>query len=133
VIGKLFEKLLKSRLNNVLMAPGALSERQFGWKVDGERGRGDAKDNRCLQRGYVIALLFDISGTFDVWWPLVLESLKERECLKNVFEIMKNYFDNRKVEIRYGNSVSSRRRTQGVALKAQFWSRYAGISCLMAC
>jgi len=32
-------------------------------------------------------LLFDISGVFDnVWWPLVLQGLKSRECPKNVFE-----------------------------------------------
>lgn len=33
VIGKLFEKLLKSCLDDVLKVPGALSERQFGFRA----------------------------------------------------------------------------------------------------
>ena len=47
----------------------------------------DASEQR-----YMVALLFDIFDAFDnVWWPLVLNSL--RCCLRNLFKVMVSYFD----------------------------------------
>jgi len=36
---------------------------------------------------------------FDNVWPLVLQGLKARECLKNVFEVLRSYFDKKRVSI----------------------------------
>ena len=53
----------------------------------------DASEHR-----YVVALLFDISEAFDnVWWPLVLKNLRDRECPRNVFEVMVSYFSDCRV------------------------------------
>ena len=101
VIGKLFEKLLMKRLKQMVLGPGRISARQFGFtprKATEDaivvlRRIVDTSENR-----YEVALLFDISGAFDnVWWPLVFKSLRERGCPRNVFEVLKSYFDNRRV------------------------------------
>ena len=42
------------------------------------------------ERRYTVTLLFDISDAFDnVWWSLVLQGLKSRECPKNVVEVLR--------------------------------------------
>lgn len=67
-----------------------------------------------FNKGYVVALLFDISGAFDnVWWPMVLKVLKDKEYPKNVNKVIQSYFSNRKVEIKISSKVSSRKATRG--------------------
>lgn len=117
VVGKLFEKLLKGRLARSAMAPGKISARQFGF-VSGKSTEDAIVELRRMVRDseetYAVALLFDISGAFDnVWWPLVLNSLKDRDCPKNVFEVLRSYFANRNVKITWGNEEVSKRATRG--------------------
>jgi len=117
VVGKLFEKLVKLRLDDTSMAPGNISGRQFGFMPG--RSTEDAIvelrrmvssfDGRCA-----VALLFDISGAFDnVWWPLVLDSLKDRNCPRNVFKVLQSYFRDRNVQIELGHETISKKATRG--------------------
>ena len=105
------------RLNQTVLAPGRISARQFGFTPGKStedaivelRRIVDSSENR-----YAVALLFDISGAFDnVWWPLVFKSLRERGCPRNVFEVLKNYFDNRRVGLEIGSIKVSKRATRG--------------------
>ena len=69
----------------------------------------DASEHR-----YVVALPFHISGAFDNnWWPLVLKSLWDRRCLRNVFEGIVSYFSDRRVVLVSGSSSFSKRATRG--------------------
>ena len=117
VIGKLFEKLLMKRLNQTVLAPGRISARQFGFTPGKStedaivelRRIVDSSDNR-----YTVALLVDISGAFDnVWWPLVFKSFRERGCPRNVFEVLKSYFDNRRVGLEIGSIKVTKRASRG--------------------
>ncbi|GHJ61407.1 hypothetical protein NOK12_39250 [Nocardioides sp. OK12] len=106
VIGKVLERLLKLRLSETSLAPGKLSDKQFGF-VQGRSTEDAIVEMRRIvsasSRRYVIALLFDISGAFDnVWWPLVLKALRDRDCPRNVFNVMTSYFADRKVKIALG-------------------------------
>lgn len=117
VVGKLFEKLLKTRLMDTSLSPGRVSDRQFGF-TPGRSAEDAVVELRRMvgasERRYAVALLFDISGAFDnVWWPLVLDSLKQRSCPRNVFEVLQSYFDDRKVTISYGSVQVSKRATRG--------------------
>lgn len=117
VIGKLFEKLLRGRIAQTAMAPGRVSDRQFGF-VPGKSTEDAIVELRRMvnesEETYTVALLFDISGAFDnVWWPLVLEALRARECPKNVFEVLQSYFDNRRVKISWNNGEVSKAATRG--------------------
>jgi len=66
---------------------------------------------------YAVALLFDILGAFDnVWWPLVLDNLKDRNCPKNVFEVLRSYFRDQNVRIELGENfreIISKKATRG--------------------
>lgn len=117
VIGKLFEKLLMKRLRATSLAPGRVSDRQFGFTP--ERSTEDAivELRRVVSSSegrYVIALLFDISGAFDnVWWPLVLENFKTRNCPRNIYRVLQNYFESRKVSIAFGDIGVCKQATRG--------------------
>lgn len=117
VIGKLFEKLLKARLEASSLAPERLSDRQFGFMPGRSTEDAVVELRRLVSASssrYVVALLFDISGAFDnVWWPLVLDSLKQRDCPKNVFEVLQSYFDDRRVTISHNSLEVSKRATRG--------------------
>lgn len=117
VIGKLFEKLLKARLLDTSLAPDKVSRRQFGF-MPGRSAEDAVVELRRMvsasEGRYAVALLFDISGAFDnVWWPLVLDSLRERDCPRNIFEVLRSYFDDRKVKIAFNSAEVSKRATRG--------------------
>lgn len=117
VIGKLFEKLIKGRLEKTVFADGKTSGRQYGFTkakstenaiVEMRRMVGDSRET------YTIGLLFDISGAFDnVWWPLVLTGLKDRACPRNLFQVIQNYFSDRVVGISWGENKVTKRATRG--------------------
>ena len=59
-------------------------------------------------------MLFDIPGAFDnVWWPLVFKSLRERGCPRNVFDVLKSYFDYRRAGLEIGSIKLTKRATRG--------------------
>jgi len=103
VVGKLFEKLIKLRLDGTSMAPGNISDQQFGFMPGRSTEDAIVELRRMVSAsevGYAVALLFDISGAFDnVWWLLVLNNLKDRDCPRNVFEVLWSYFRDRNVQI----------------------------------
>jgi len=73
------------------------------------------------------ALLFDISGAFDnVWLSFVLNNLKDRNCSRNVFEVLRNYFRDRNVQIELGHEIISKKTTrrcpQGSVLDPACWN-----------
>lgn len=117
VIGKLLEKLIKLRLQDTSLAPGNVSARQFGF-MPGKSTEDAVVELRRMveasEKRYAVALLFDISGAFDnVWWPLVLNSLKDRNCPRNVFEVLRSYFSDRRVQIELGQEIIAKRATRG--------------------
>ena len=117
VIGKLFEKLIKLRLTDTSLAPENVSDRQFGFMPGRSTEDAIVEMRRVVSATsgrYAIALLFDISGAFDnVWWPLVLDNLKNRNCPKNVFEVLRSYFSDRRVQLELGYKIISKQATRG--------------------
>ena len=93
VIGKLFEKHLNKRLLKTSMAPGMISDRQYGFLPG--RSAEDATVELCRmvsrsEYRLITGIFFDISGAFDnVWWPKVLDNLRKRECPDNIFKVLK--------------------------------------------
>jgi len=74
--------------------------------------------------GYAVALFFDISDAFDnVWWLLV--GLKDRNCPKNIFEVLRSYFRDRNIEIELGKTIlkkATRGYPQGSVLSPACWN-----------
>lgn len=117
VFGKLLEKLIKTRITRTVMSEGNVSDRQFGF-TENKSTEDAIREMRNLvedtREKYAIAILFDIAGAFDnVWWPLVLEGLKERGCPCNVFNVISSYLDNRTVKISWGWEEVKKQATRG--------------------
>lgn len=117
VVGKLFEKLIKSRITETCLTSGRISDRQFGFMPGKSTEDAVVELRRMVStsvKRYAVALLFDISGAFDnVWWPLVLDSLRDRNCPKNVFEVLRSYFGDRRVSIIENSLKVSKWATRG--------------------
>lgn len=103
VLSKVLERVMIERLDNVFNHKDLCSGRQFGFKR--ERSTEDAivtlrEIVDSATEKYVLAILFDISGAFDnVWWPLVLDNLRRRNCPRNLYLLMQDYLSNRNVKI----------------------------------
>lgn len=104
VLGKVMEKLLTTRLTETLYSPEHASPSQYGFKAGS--GTDDALHKLqsivgSLATKHAIAISFDIKGAFDnVWWPAVTAELRNRECPQNVYNVLLDYFRDRKVILR---------------------------------
>jgi len=69
------------------------------------------KQDNCK---YVMGVFLDIAGAFDnVWWPSVLRELKNIPDHPNVWKTIKDYFQNRTIEIDTADGVVSKAPTKG--------------------
>lgn len=47
---------------------------------------------------YVMALLVDIKGAFDsVWWPIIMQTLRDLNVPASLHKIMQSYLSNKEV------------------------------------
>jgi len=74
---------------------------------------------------YAIALLFDISGAFNnVWLSLILDSLKDRNCPKNVFDMLRSYFSDRRMQTELMHEIITKKAKMGCS-----WNSVLGPTC----
>ena len=117
VLGKLFEKHLNERLLKTSMAPGMISDRQYGFLPG--RSAEDATVELCRmvsqsEHRLITGIFCDISGAFEnVCGPKVLDNLRKRDCPDNVFKVLTDYFEDRSVKITLGDIEVSKRPTRG--------------------
>ena len=82
------------------MALEHVSGRQYGFMPSMSTENAVNELKRLVEttesESYAMVLLFDISRAFNnVWWPLVLKALKDRNCPNNVDKVMTLYFASR--------------------------------------
>lgn len=131
ILSKALEKLISQRLEPILHRHELSSSRQFGFR----KGRctedaivelRELVDNATHK--YVVALLFDIAGAFDnVWWPSILQKLKERNCPQNLYKLIQDYLSNRTASIGTNDHSTisksvNRGCPQGSILGPSFWN-----------
>ena len=64
--------------------------------------------------GLVIMTSLDVQCAFDAaWWPNILQNLKDLGCPKNLYNLSKGYFSNRKAVISTNSVRIKRRITKG--------------------
>ncbi|KAJ4441977.1 hypothetical protein ANN_11841 [Periplaneta americana] len=111
VMGKLLEKLIIDRIMYNLYNTNMLKGNQYGFTP--QKSTEDAVlhvvnwANQTLRRrqfGLLISL--DISGAFhNAWWPKIMSQLKKKGCPRNLYNLVKNYFSNRKVQLTIGTTT----------------------------
>lgn len=63
---------------------------------------------------YTAAIFLDIKGAFNnVWWPSILYSLRRKNVPRDVYDIIKDYFRDRKVTYRVGTATEERSLQRG--------------------
>jgi hypothetical protein len=59
-------------------------------------------------------IILDIKGAFDhCWWPQILKQLKEKNCPKNLYNLIKGYLSERYALIKLGNILITKKLNKG--------------------
>lgn len=135
--GKLFERLIKPRLNEAVRAKGNLSERQHGFRP-GRSTIGALNDvvnaveatqqESQFTRPVVLLATLDIKNAFNsLRWPDVLRALEENFSIpKYLLRIIRNYLKDR--ELLYNTTEGQRKMevtsgaAQGSILGPDLWN-----------
>lgn len=103
VLGKLAEKVIVRKIRRWMGGKGVVNEKQYGFMP----GKGTADALHKLKRivkgstkTYVAGVFVDVKGAFDnAWPPLVLSVLKEFECPGNIYKLIRDYLEGRKIKV----------------------------------
>jgi len=99
VLAKLLERVIANRVQSLYVDCNLGSDLQFGFKPG--RGTDDALRRltttiRNCKYKYAVVKFFDIAGAFDnLWWPAILGRIKKTNCSFQLFNILKDYFNQR--------------------------------------
>ncbi|KFM66622.1 Hypothetical protein in type-1 retrotransposable element R1DM, partial [Stegodyphus mimosarum] len=118
-LGKVFEKLLIARLRHHLLISEYLSPIQYGFTPGKstlhalKAVRDQIIDNRST--GYHTAFVsIDLKSAFDtLWWPAILQALREAKCPKNIYQTIQHYLSNRHLVMPYNSGFVEKEQTQG--------------------
>lgn len=138
ILGKTLEALVLLRLNSEI--DNKLKANQFGFRTGLSTEDAIVKFGEMVDESagkYTIAIFLDIKGAFDnVWWTSVLYELKKKNCSRNIYNILKDYLNNRKVIMRTGNEqvekIVTRGCPQGSILGPTLWNLVfdSNLTCL---
>lgn len=116
-MGKVFERLIKRRLQPCLTNINYASRWQFGFRKG--RSAEDAiyyirqQVDRDAHK-YVIGILFDATAAFDnLWWPSIFTEIDRRCCPLDLARLLASYLEHRDVSIQGTYNTSTRRITKG--------------------
>ena len=119
VLGKGLEALIKSRLSYDLHKRKMLSDKQYGFteqtsSTDAIRTAIDYVKTSKRMKKHVVAVSLDIKGAFDnAWWPALLYGLRKRKTKNNIYKLIKNYLENRTVQLNILDHTTTKRTTKG--------------------
>ena len=133
VMGKILEKLLYKRLLFwTYQHPTGLSDHQYGFRP--QRSTEDAiniiishRKEILTNNKYGLFVSLDVAGAFDsAWWSLIILSLIDLNIPKNIINIFRSYFSNRKAKLTIcGESAEkllSRGCPQGAKCSPLLWN-----------
>lgn len=117
VIGKLYERLICTRLNRELEANHTLSPNQYGFRAGRNTTQAVQRVTNFVNvssKKHVIMICLDIAGAFDgLWWPELLKRFRLANVGQNTYQAISMYLQDRKAYIRYGEDVVNRNITKG--------------------
>jgi ribonuclease HI len=132
VLGKLFERLLLTRLDYFNITNQWISPSQFGFCPGKSTEQAIFKLVDFITTGFATheltgAIFLDISGAFDnAWHPGVLSFLIQRDCPPWLIRILRSYLSDRQVTFQYSGFCFRRELTkscpQGGILSPFIWN-----------
>lgn len=111
-IAKIFEKVIKQRLEKYVLDKNIISNRQFGFQTN--KSTEDAISllvsniYEALDRSKpTLCVFLDLAKAFDtVSHPQLLDALEDIGLRGNVLDLMKSYISNRQQYVKIGNCIS---------------------------
>jgi len=117
VLGKLFERIIVNRIQDLYVEQHLDNDTQYGFKTG--RSTDDALHRvitlvKDCQTKYATLIFFDIAGAFDnLWWPGILRRITKSNCSAQLFDIMRQYFNNRRMIITSRYDKVEKQMTKG--------------------
>lgn len=103
IFGKVLEKLINNRLYHFLHSKKLLHENQFGFTHRKSavsalyKIKTKLEDVKREGKGAILVSL-DIKGAFNsLWAPVVINKLRENNCPRNLFNLVRDFLTNRKM------------------------------------
>lgn len=127
VIGKLYEKMIKNRLERDLENKGGLSQNQYGFR----KGRSTIHAiekvlsiTKSSRETWVAMVTVDIKNAFNsVPWDCIIDKLEEREVERCTINLVDSYLSHRKIWVDRGVSMEmSAGVPQGSVLGPILWN-----------
>lgn len=130
IFGKLLEKLMIKRIHHSTKLFTKWRGRQFGFRP--QTSTSDALQRllalvkaRKKDKQQVAILSLDIRAAFDnCWWPALLERLREINCPKNIFNLVRSYLQERKAVLGSASKYLTKGCVQGSACGPTFWNLF---------
>lgn len=102
-MGKLYEMLLRERLEQELAGRNGLSNKQFGFR----RGRSTIQAVEAVQKAvsttkekWCVLITLDIKNAFNsATWSYIIRELKNKQISQYLINIMESYFTERKLKV----------------------------------
>ena len=130
--GKILEKALINRINHHMNSTEFLKKNQYGFIPQTSTIDAIMAVKTFVQEGFsrgeiTVTVSLDVEGAFNsAWWPSVLKNLQESGCPRNLFNLTKNYFSQRKATLATNNitieRAVSRGAPQGACLGPGIWN-----------
>jgi hypothetical protein len=115
--GKILEIMFINRIMHHAYSNNLLNHNQFGFipkksAIDAALAVKEYLEAQKREGHIAIIFSIDVKGAFDAaWWPSILKTLKELNCLKNVYNLAKSYFSERTATV----STNSRQEEREVS------------------
>ncbi|GBP19479.1 Probable RNA-directed DNA polymerase from transposon BS [Eumeta japonica] len=134
-LGKLFEKVLKSRLSDHLLGNGLIINEQFGFRPNHSCPQQALRLVEHISEGFkrkrkTVAVFFDVAKAFDkVWHAGLIYKLHQLQVPDRLVFIIQHYLTNRQFSFRHEKSISAKRLIragvpQGSTLSPLLYSAY---------
>jgi len=130
--GKILEKVLTNRINHHIFSTEFLNKNQYGFipqtsTIDAITAVKEFVQEEFAKGEITVTISLDVEGAFNsAWVPTVLKNFKESSCPRNLYNLTKNYFTQRKATLATNNikieRAVSKGCPQGTCLGLGLWN-----------
>ena len=119
--GKILEKALINRINHHIHSTEFLKRNQYVFIPQTSTIDAIMAVKEFVQEGFrrgeiTVTASLDVEGAFNsAWWPSMLKILQESGCPRNLLNLIKNYFCQRKATLTTNNITMERAVSKGVS------------------